>query len=61
MCWLFEHRCDVSYSLYRDFDEGLQCAIVERYMAANLSTVRSKTAYFIGILKQARTGKIVGE
>jgi hypothetical protein len=38
-----------------DFDEYTQCSIVDRFTKANLSTVRNKTGYFIGILKIFRS------
>lgn len=41
----------------RDFSEEQAMAIVKKFQEADLSTVRSKTAFFIGILKRFRKGQ----
>jgi len=51
---------DSIYDSLKDFDENTQYSIVERFYKSDLSRVRNKTGYFIGILKQARQGKLSG-
>ena len=54
---------DIPTSIYdslKDFDEDTQYSIVERFYKSDLGRVRNKTGYFIGILKQARQGKLSG-
>jgi len=51
---------DSIYDSLKDFDETTQYSIVERFYKSDLSRVRNKTGYFIGILKQARQGKLSG-
>ena len=36
----------------RDFDEQSACEIVDKFAEADFQTIKSKTAFFIGILKR---------
>eukprot|EP00301_Raphidiophrys_heterophryoidea_P024701 c8105_g1_i1.p1 GENE.c8105_g1_i1~~c8105_g1_i1.p1 ORF type:complete len:493 (-),score=95.95 c8105_g1_i1:1152-2501(-) len=41
----------------RDFPEDMALQIVDKFLETDIATVRSKTAFFIGILKRYRTNK----
>jgi hypothetical protein len=44
----------------KDFTEDVSIQIIDKFLEADLSTIRSKTAFFIGILKRFRKDKQSG-